>query len=94
MLFRSALKAFNDAGISVKIAEIYAEAQTRVSENVARGLQNNTKMFIPVGSNGLGDTLTSLIPSIAAMKESGLSLKDILGTSETENGPKKAKKNA
>ena len=31
---------------------------------------------------------------IAAMKESGLSLKDILSGSETDNGPKKAKKKA
>ncbi|MHA2029125.1 MAG: SPFH domain-containing protein, partial [Candidatus Kariarchaeaceae archaeon] len=38
-----ALKSFNDAGIGVKIAEINADAQKVVSENVAKGIQHNTK---------------------------------------------------
>ncbi|MHA2404203.1 MAG: SPFH domain-containing protein [Candidatus Kariarchaeaceae archaeon] len=75
-----ALKSFNDAGISVKIAEIYAAAQKEISENIARGLQNNTKLFLPVSNGGLGTAITSLIPTIEAMQEAGVSLGDLLKT--------------
>lgn len=79
-----ALKVFNDAGISVKIAEIYTDAQKNISENIARGIQNNSKLFLPVSNDGgLGNTLTSLIPTISAMQEAGVSLKDLLSSNET-----------
>ncbi|MHA2252371.1 MAG: SPFH domain-containing protein [Candidatus Kariarchaeaceae archaeon] len=77
-----ALKSFNDAGISVKIAEIYAGAQKDISENIARGLQNNSKVFLPVGDSGLGGTITSLIPTISAMQEAGVSVKDLFSDSK------------
>ena len=45
-----ALQQLDGAGKAVKIAEIYADAQKEVSENIARGIQKNTKLFLPSGS--------------------------------------------
>lgn len=92
-----ALKSFNEAGISVKLAEIGAEAQIAVSENVAKGIQNNTKLFLPVNSDGLGSTLNSLIPNIASMKEAGVNLGDLFrgdNSSDSETKKKVIKKKA
>ncbi|OLS24099.1 MAG: hypothetical protein HeimC2_23730 [Candidatus Heimdallarchaeota archaeon LC_2] len=87
-----ALKSFNEAGISVKLAEIGAEAQKVVSENVAKGIQNNTKLFLPVNSDGLGSTLNSLIPNITAMKEAGVNLGDLFkGENSSDNSSSKKK---
>jgi len=93
----TALKSFNEAGISVKLAEIGAEAQIAVSENVAKGIQNNTKLFLPVNGDGLGSTLNSLIPNIASMKEAGVNLGDLFrgeNPSDSEITKKAAKKKA
>ncbi|MCE7734814.1 MAG: hypothetical protein GPJ54_08065 [Candidatus Heimdallarchaeota archaeon] len=92
-----ALKSFNEAGISVKLAEIGADAQIAVSENVAKGIQNNTKLFLPVNGDGLGSTLNSLIPNIAAMKEAGVNLGDLFkgdNSSDSETKKKATKKKA
>lgn len=75
-----ALKLLDETGMAVKIAEIYAGAQKAVSENMARGMQNNSKLFLPLG--GSGNPLMSLIPTIEAMKEAGTTIGDVLGTSE------------
>lgn len=87
-----ALKSFNDSGISVKLAEISADAQKAVSENVAKGIQHNTKLFLPVNGDGLGSTLNSLIPNIASMKEAGVNLGDLFnGENSNDNPPAKKK---
>ncbi|MCY3411930.1 MAG: hypothetical protein INQ03_09905 [Candidatus Heimdallarchaeota archaeon] len=76
-----ALKKLDGTGMAVKIAEIYAEAQKVVSENMARGIQANSKLFLPMQSNG-GNPLMSLIPTIEAMKEAGTTIGDALKKSE------------
>ncbi|MCH8905505.1 MAG: hypothetical protein IH840_00320 [Candidatus Heimdallarchaeota archaeon] len=89
-----ALKSFNEEGITVKIAEIYSDAQKTISENIARGLQNNTKLFLPVGASGFGDSITSLVPSLIAMKEAGNFLSMNHGTSVEETAEQIKKKTA
>ncbi len=71
-----ALQKLDAQGVSVKIAEIYADAQKVVSENIARGIQSNTKLFLPMGAGS--NSLLSLIPTIETMKEAGLSLSDLV----------------
>jgi flotillin len=71
-----ALKQFNEAGIQVKIAEIDAETQKKVSESIARGLQSNSKLILP--SNGVGNFFTDLATGITALKETGVTLEDVL----------------
>lgn len=87
-----ALKSFNEAGISVKLAEIGAEAQISISENVAKGIQHNTKLFLPVNGEGLGSSLNSLIPNITAMKEAGVNLGDLFKGENSENNSTTKKK--
>lgn len=89
-----ALKSFNEAGISVKLAEIGAEAQKAVSENVAKGIQHNSKLFLPVNGEGLGSTLNSLIPNITAMKESGVNLSDLFNSENSSEASTTSKKKA
>ncbi|MHA2029233.1 MAG: hypothetical protein ACW99Q_07570, partial [Candidatus Kariarchaeaceae archaeon] len=75
--------------------------QKVVSENVAKGIQHNTKLFLPVNGEGLGSTLNSLIPNIASMNEAGVNLGDLFrGENSTENSdetpvkPRKKKANS
>ena len=79
-----ALKALDEGGATIKIAEIYAEAQKIVSENMARGMQNNSKLFIPMGGEGTSNSLMSLIPTIEVMKEAGLNLGDLISKSDSK----------
>jgi hypothetical protein len=83
-----ALKALDEGGATIKLAEIYAEAQKIVSENMARGMQNNSKLFIPMGGEGSSNSLMNLIPTIEVMKEAGFNLGDLLGKSETSKKKK------
>ena len=82
-----ALQKLDGAGKAVKIAEIYADAQKIMSENIARGIQSNSKLFMPM--NGGANPLLSLIPSIEAMKEAGTTIGDALSTTDEKKKSKK-----
>lgn len=73
-----ALKSLDQAGITVRIAEIQKETVIESSKAVADALRQNTKVFLPSGGDS-GGFLQSLIPGIAAMKETGYDIGSILG---------------
>ena len=79
-----ALQALDQAGITVRMAEIQKEAIIEFSKAMADALRQNTKIFLPTG-NGT-NFLESLLPGIAVMQETGLDLGSIF------NGNKRKKK--
>ena len=72
----TALKAFNEAGIQIKIAEIQADAQVQVASSVAEGIKENSKLILP--SSKMSSFFTDMVTGISTLKEAGISLQDVL----------------
>lgn len=73
-----ALHEFDAAGIQIKLAEINSEVSIDVAKSISTALERNTKLFLPVGSGGLSETIMSLIPGLEAFKETDVNLKDLV----------------
>ncbi|MHA1911124.1 MAG: SPFH domain-containing protein [Candidatus Kariarchaeaceae archaeon] len=73
-----ALQEFNDAGISIKLAEINSEVSKDVAKSIATALERNSKVFLPVGNGGLSEAIVSLVPGLEAFKEADVNLKEII----------------
>ncbi|MDH5400940.1 MAG: SPFH domain-containing protein [Candidatus Heimdallarchaeota archaeon] len=74
-----AIKSFNKEGIGVKIAEINADTQVKVAEQISKGIEKNSKLFL--SSNSF---YSDLISGINALKEADISLADITNGSTTK----------
>ncbi len=73
-----ALQEFNDAGISIKLAEINSDVSKDVAKSISMALERISKMFLPVGQGGLSETILGLVPGLEAFKETDVNLKDLV----------------
>jgi flotillin len=73
-----ALQEFNDAGISIKLAEIKSEVSKDVAKSISMALERNSKIFLPVGNGGLSEAIIGLVPGLEAFKEADVNLKEII----------------